>query len=269
VIANKKFSSAVAGIVMGMLVSTLFAQDEGELNRQIRSVKEEIAREKELHQQEKERDQAFKVSAQERLKKISEERTALSAQVDSLEVERKRSETLRQKQKSTARWYSKRHDDHSKFLITYVDSLISFVEKDIPYNREERIRSLRSLRELLQNGSISPEEGTDRIWSTLLSLLKVGGSVENWPGTLGSTPGKYLRLGAVFIAFISDDGREIQTLAQTKEGWKWSSVGDDLELRAALRDALKVSEGKTAPALVLLPVDGTLLGDAQSIGGKK
>lgn len=256
-----------------LLFQPLYAQEEGELNRQIRLVKEEIQREKALRQRENERDVAFQKTAKERLKRLQNERAIAVAQAESLQVELKRVDELRLKQRATARWYGKRHDDHRKFLARYVDSTVAFVQNDFPYNQEERLRSLKSLKELLEEGSISPEEGTDRLWGVWLSLLKLGGSVENWPGSLmseqGELSGRYLRLGAVWMGFVSDDGRQLYLLSPADAGWRWRPLHDESELRAALRQALKVSEGKRAPALVLLPIDNSAVLLPKTAGGER
>lgn len=246
-------------VLIASFIGPVWGQDEGDLQRQIRLVKEEIQREEQLRQREQERDRLFAISAEERLKRLRTERAVAASQLDSLRSESARMELSRQKQRSTTRWYIKRHDDHRMFLVGLTDSVIAFVEQDFPYGKEERLRSLRSLREQLVAGTLTPEEGTDRLWAVLLNLLKVGGSVENWPGALatpeGELNGRFLRWGAVAMAFVSDNGREIRLLNRSGGTWEWKSVGDDLPMRSALREALKMSEGKSAPALVLLPIE--------------
>ena len=195
---------ALCAAVLTSLPASLFAQDEAELRRQLRLVQEEIDREQKLRQREQERDNTFAVSANERLKRLQSEKAVVKAQTDSLAAELRRLEAARTRQISTARWYAKRHDDHNRFLAGYADSLAELVKADFPYAREERLRSLEALKEQLSVGAISPEEGTDRLWSMLLAVLRSGSGAENWSGTLatpeGELSGKYLRLGAVFMA---------------------------------------------------------------------
>jgi hypothetical protein len=252
---------ALCAAVLTSLPATLFAQDEAELRRQLRLVQEEIDREQKLRQREQERDNTFAVSANERLKRLQSEKAVVKAQTDSLAAELRRLEAARTRQISTARWYAKRHDDHNRFLAGYADSLAELVKADFPYAREERLRSLEALKEQLSVGAISPEEGTDRLWSMLLAVLRSGSGAENWSGTLatpeGELSGKYLRLGAVFMAFVSDDGREVHLMTRSGDEWLWRRLSDESEARAAVREALKVSEGKSAPALVPIPVQAS------------
>lgn len=264
---------SAAALAVLLLPAPLRAQDEGELKRQIRLVQEEIDREQKLRDREQERDAAFFASANERLKRLQGERASVAAQTDSLAAELRRLEGARAKQLSTARWYAKRHDDHDKFLAGYCDSLAALVEADFPFAKEERLRSVAALKEQLLAGSVSPEEGTDRLWSLLMSVLKTGNGSENWSGTLatpsGEISGKYLRLGAVLLAFVSDDGREIHLMSREGEEWSWRPVDGESEVRGALRDALKVSEGKKAPGLVLLPVRADAVERRSAQGGAR
>ena len=262
---------SAAALAVLLLPAPLRAQDEGELKRQIRLVQEEIDREQKLRDREQERDNAFFASANERLKRLQGERAAVAAQTDSLAAELRRLEGARAKQLSTARWYAKRHDDHDKFLADYCDSLSALVESDFPFAKEERLRSVAALKEQLLAGSISPEEGTDRVWSTLMAVLKTGSGSENWSGTLatpsGELSGKYLRLGAVLLAFVSDDGRQIQLAVRDGGEWTWRPVDEESETRGAIREALKVSEGKKAPGLVLLPLPAAAVERRSAQGG--
>ena len=70
-----------------------------------------------------------------------------------------------------------------------------------------------------------------------------------------SVPGTYLRYGAVASLFVSNDGNDVLWLSRNADGtYRWNNVSDNLTMRTALKDVMKVAEGKTAPRLVTIPV---------------
>jgi len=249
------------GIVLIIVLAMCAGAQEtlNEIRREIKKVEQETAREKELHQKEKQRHAEFVKSSQGRLNRLQSQTQTIKAQTDSLTAELARVKEARRKLKGTVRWYEKKKEDFAAVLADQIDSVIPHISTDFPYKIDETQSALKETAAQLRRGVIGPEEGLGRTWSLLMDRVRLGYTAETWSGYLktdGSQgiAGKYLRYGAVFGIFVSQDGESVYYLQPAESGWHWKSAGDDLELRRRLKDALKVAEGKAAPSLVPIPL---------------
>lgn len=268
------------GLVLILLLvfgsSTLYAQETiREIKREIKKVNQDSKREQSLHSKEAQKAQQFKATSADKLRRVSQQGAIIRAQTDSLKQELSRTQAARKKLKGGAYWFNKKKEDFGVLIAQRVDSIIPLIAKDYPYKIEETIKSLEDLSSQLKRNVISPEEGLGRLWDVLLNRIKMGYTAETYSGYLtineGSAgiAGKYLRYGAVFALFVSQDGEHVYYLdAGDGENYAWKSAGKDMELRLALKDALKVAEGKTAPRLAALPLKASLLSSYNSDGSK-
>jgi hypothetical protein len=253
-------------IMMVFMLNFLFAQQGvRELQRETKKVKEEGKRESALHAKEKERHQAFVKSSGTRLAGVKKQLQQVSNQTDSLRKEVERLRNKRRKLRNTTHWYQKQKENYALTLADRIDSLVPRLADDIPYKKAEHIEALKDIAAQLRRQSLTPEEALGRTWSLLLDRIALGYTAEHYPGyfdeTGASLPGKYLRYGAIFTLFVSQDGEQVWYRTALSE--QWISAAKNLELRAQLKETLKIAEGKKAPELAELPFPVMILQGGQ------
>lgn len=237
-----------------------FAQETVELvRRQIKSVEQETAREKSMHDAEKKRHAEFIEVGRKKVQALSSQNKALLAEIDSLKAEIKNLEDARQKASGTIHWYESRKTKYQEALASVIDSLAPAFEADFPYKNEEVVTSLHEIAEQLHKGFVSADDAINRTLEIYYDRIRLGYTTEVYNGFLQvdarNVPGTYLRYGAVASVFVSNDGNDVLWLTRTADGgYTWKNVSENLAMRTALKDVVKVAQGKTAPRLVSIPV---------------
>ena len=236
------------------------AQEKVEsVRRQIKAVEAETAREKNLHDAEKKRHAEFVEVGRKKVQALSSQNKTLKAEIDSLKAELGRISEMRQKTAGTVRWYESRKGKYGESLAKVIDSLVPVFESDFPYRNEETVKSVQEIAMQLHKGLIEADDALNRTLEVFYDCIRLGYTTEVYKGFLQvdarSVPGTFLRYGAVSSIFVSNDGNDVLWLSRTDDGgYSWKNVSDDIVLRTALKDVMKVAEGKTAPRLVTIPV---------------
>lgn len=228
------------------------------IRRQIKAVEAETAREKSMHDAEKKRHAEFVEVGRKKVQALSAQNKALKAEIDSLKVEIKNLAEARKKSAGVARWYEGRRTKYNEALAKVIDSLVPVFQADFPYRNEEVVNSVQEIANQLHKNLIEADDGLNRVLEVFYDRIRLGYTTEVWKGFLQvgnrNVAGTYLRYGAVSSIFVSNDGNDVLWLSKTAEGYTWHNVSDDLAMRTALKDVMKVAEGKTAPKLVTIPV---------------
>ena len=103
--------------------------------------------------------------------------------------------------------------------------------------------------------NILPEEIFNRYYNFLNNELLIALDSEVY--VKGNT--KYLRIGWIIMAYSDDEGKDVGILVKGKDGeWEWKS-NLSFSMRKAIRDSMKMVEGKKAPALIEFPVPISLI----------
>lgn len=241
-----------------LLGSLVFGQESlQEIRRQLKAVEKETAQEKQLFQNEKTRHRDYVENAKRKLASMDEQGVLLRAQIDSMKAEVTRLDDARQKASGTSKWIDARKAKYQESLARSIDELVPVLEADFPFNNRESAESMKEAASQLRKGIITPDEALGRAYDLMLDRIQMGYTTETWSGYFPwqgrSIAGKYVRYGTVASIFVSQDNEEIFWLLKTKAGYEWKAVGANLAMRAALKETLKVAEGKSPPALVMLP----------------
>lgn len=252
----------VPKIVVCLCLCSVFAlaQETVELvRRQIKAVELEINREKSLHDAEKKRHAEFIEVGRKKVQALSAQNKSLLAEIDSLKAEIKNLDDARQKTAGTIHWYENRKLKYQEALAKVIDSIAPAFEADFPYKNDDVVKSIREIAEQLRKGFVSADDAINRTLEVYYDRIRLGYTTEVYKGFLQvdarRVPGTFLRYGAVASLFVSNDGNDVLWLGRTADGgFSWVNVSDDLTMRTALKDVMKVAEGKTAPRLVAIPV---------------
>jgi vacuolar-type H+-ATPase subunit I/STV1 len=239
----------------------LYAQETlSGVQRQIDRVDKEIAREKKLHKQDKEKAAAFGQQKEQKKKtldgqlvKMAEKSRELAQKIQTL---RKQKEAL---QKGVLQ-YKERRREVLVELDETVNTLLPYFQRDFPHQRDKKIQDLQGFKEDLKRNNLVAEEALNRFFSFLSQAIDQGYESEVFSGTYTSTQGKfydghYLRLGSVVYVFVSLDDKHVAYLLRDPNAQQYYWVDQDLplELRQQIKLAIQVAQGKAAPALASLP----------------
>jgi len=236
-------------LILLNVASFLFAQESlSEIQRTIKAVKAETEREKNLMQEESKRHSAFMENAKQKAAVLETQEKELLKQADSLKAEVENLKSARQKALGTARYYENRKAKYIEDLAKTIDSLSLFMDSGFPYKNSEAAETLREISSQLKKELISPEAAFGRTWEAMLERIRTGYTAETWSGD----GGKYFRYGLLSSIFVSQNGETVLWL-NSKSG-KWENVGENFTLRSALKETMRVAEGKTAPKLTLIPI---------------
>jgi len=244
-------------LLLVMIPLAMAQESVQDIRRQIKAVEKEAAYEKDLAQNEKKRHGDFQEISRKKMATYDEQASSLKAQIDSLKVEGTRLDDARQKASGTSKWVEQRKLAYQEGLVRSIEEIAPILEADVPFKNMEAATTTREIASQLRKGVLSPEEALGRVFDQLIDRIQMGYTTENWSGYFAwqgrSISGKFVRYGAVSALFISQDGAEVFWLARSQKGYEWKDVGGNTFLRNALKEALKVSEGQSSPALVLLP----------------
>lgn len=246
-------------LALGFFCSFAFAQETVEsIKKQIRAVEEETKRENALHEAEKKRHADFIAAGREKVVSLNNQMKAVRAEIDSMKAEIGRLAEARNKAASTAHWYEGKKTKYQNDLAKFLETLVPMLDADFPYRSDEAVQSLKEVAEQLKKGVINSDDALGRALELFSERIRLGYTTETWKGVLAyenrQISGSFLRYGAVSMVFVSTDGNDVLWLARTEDGYAWQNVSGDMEMRALLKEAMKVAEGKTAPKLVLLPI---------------
>jgi len=235
----------------------LFAQESvAEIQRNIKNVKAETEREKNLTEAEAKRHAAYVENSKQKTAIFEEQAKELAGQIDSLKAEIEKLKGARQKALGTARYFESRKTKYIEDLTLAIDSLAIFAEQGFPHKNKEAAETFREISSQLKKSVISPEAAFGRAWETMLERVRLGYTAETWNGNLetdGKTiAGKFFRYGTVACIFVSQNGETVLWL--NSPTGKWESAGENLMLRTTLKETMRVADGKTAPKLSLIPI---------------
>ena len=237
------------------------------VQRELDRVERETEREKDLHKAERGRAAEFEKQKAERLQALRDQGQLADKRIDSLkqrmEVERQR----RASQRGLAAQYQNRQTAFRKDLDREITGIMAWLEKDFPYQKDQRLSEWRELAEGNREATLQVEEVLARVFGLIQGSLDFAFDSEAYPGTYTTSSGAqhdgtYVRLGAVMMAFSSTDGKVQAYLAKTPSGYVWRDKDISSAVSKSISEAVRVAQGKEAPRLVALPVEVAAKGGA-------
>lgn len=233
-------------------------ESEADLQRQMKKVEQEISAEQAALQQQREIANQRTQRNQERIQAAQGQLAQIRANNNQLQGQINATKGQNQGLKASAAAYEAKRIALSKELVGSLDQIANSTASGFPVQKEERLARLKELRAQLLAGSLSPEEGMSRLWTFVLERNRQSVEAETWPGSYNvdgtALPGRFVRLGTTFQAFINDDNSRMFYMAKIGNEWKWVEIGNQNNTRAALLEAFAVAESKQSPKLVRIPV---------------
>lgn len=249
---------------------TFAAETVDGVRRQIKAVNEETAREKKLHADEKKRHEDFIKSGRDKVVSLNNQKKSLRTEIETMKAELARLNEARNKSAGVAHWYEARKQKYAQDLAKVIEELVPYFEADFPYRATETAESLKEMASELRKGVIAPDDALGRVLEVFMERIRMGYTTESWDGYLTDAEtgkqmqGKYFRYGAVAAIFESADQTEYYWLDHVNGAYNWKKVPASLELRAQVKDAFRVAEGKAAPHIVRVPVPAEKVSEAET-----
>jgi hypothetical protein len=133
-----------------------------------------------------------------------------------------------------------------------LETLVQFVELDLPFQIEERHKRVRGLQDMMGKADVTVSEKYRRIVEAYQIETEYGRTIEAYEGELAGTPPRtvrFLRLGRIALLYQTLDGEETGYWDAEKKQWVV-----DGSYRDAVRKGFAVADKAGAPDLLEAPV---------------
>lgn len=139
-------------------------------------------------------------------------------------------------------------------MLRMVDHLERFVESDLPFQPDERRKSIRELRSTLSDPEVGVAEQFRRVLEAYQKEAEYGRTMGTYRGELqfGDEPRlvEFLRVGRVMLFYISPDDANVGYWDRQAEAWK-PLPG---RYRRPVREGIRVARDQAAPQLIEIAV---------------
>ncbi len=196
----------------------------------------------------------FQESHIKRIEKRESDIKRLNAEATRLERELKDEKFQNRTLKRSIKNYDIQFSLYRDKVKSYMDSYKKSIKAGFPYNQEERTTNISRLITDTEFASIAPEEIFNRYYNFLNRELLIGLDSEVY----AKENIKYLRIGWIILAYSDDQGKEVGILTKKNGKLEWKT-DLDFAMRKAIRDSMKMVEGKKAPDLMDFPIPLSLI----------
>jgi len=140
--------------------------------------------------------------------------------------------------------------DVQTMLQRMYDDLVTFVQNDVPFFKEERDQRMQRITELMQNVEASPSEKFRRLMEAYQIEMEYGRTMSAYKQALDDgREAEVVRLGRIVLLYRVIEGGETGYWDNTQKKW----VADPGS-RAAIENALSIAKEEKAPDLIIVPV---------------
>jgi len=137
-------------------------------------------------------------------------------------------------------------------MLNMIDTMVKFVELDVPFLPEERQQRVQQLQTLMERADVTLSEKYRRILEAYQVETEYGRTIEAYQGELtvgeDSRTVDFLRIGRVSLYYLTLDGLEAGIWNQQQ----WTKLDDSY--RQSISQGLKVAKKQLPPDLLVLPV---------------
>lgn len=227
-----------------------------------------IKREKKLFEKEKnEYDQKIKkikTTKEDRIELLEKEKEKLDKVVKSVGEEERKNQYI----KSLLNNNKSALKEFNNELIKMIDETINTVNTGIPFQIQRRKDALVSLKKDINENVIYEDEALNRFLIIIESENKLAATSETAlseviiNNTKSSQKEKIkvriIRLGMVTMAVAEEEGERVFILAKNNTKYSWEKLNKYKD-KAAVKNAIKMIEGKKVPELMNFPIYNTII----------
>ena len=141
----------------------------------------------------------------------------------------------------------------SPMMLKMAIAIEDEIRNDLPFNIDERLARVDRVKAVLANPDVSPAEQYRQVLNAFKIEVSFGQGIDSYEGTHPTRPGNvvnFLRFGRTSLVYMTKDETEVARYNTESRSWDVLNGADALEMRQAIR----VSRGEAAPAIVYAPV---------------
>ncbi|MEW6990043.1 DUF3450 domain-containing protein [Colwelliaceae bacterium 6441] len=142
----------------------------------------------------------------------------------------------------------------SPLMARMIDTLVTFVDLDVPFLPEERSKRTQDLQTLLTQADVSVAEKFRRVLEAYQIEVDYGRTIEVYSGIQEIDGSErdvdFLRIGRVSFVYQSRDGQQMGMWDQQTKSWQ-TLPG---EYRSDINKALRIARKQLAPDLIIVPI---------------
>ena len=139
------------------------------------------------------------------------------------------------------------------FMVRAIDTLDSFVARDVPFLKAEREQRVADLRDLMGRADVTTAEQFRQIMAAYQTEIDYGRNIGTYEGELlvSGEPRtvQFLRVGRVALLYQTLDGRETGYWHSASQSWE-----DASDYRRAVEHGINVASEQAPPDLLHVPL---------------
>ena len=145
-------------------------------------------------------------------------------------------------------------------MLRMIESLDSFIAADVPFQKQERLARIASLKDLMGRSDVTVAEKYRKVMDAYQKEMDYGRTIKTYRSTIDLTGTAtsekelrevdFLRVGRLSLMFLSLDGQSLGIWDQQAK--KWQPL--ESEYKAKLTTALRIAREQAAPSLIKIPV---------------
>lgn len=142
----------------------------------------------------------------------------------------------------------------SPLMLRMIDALDAFVNADVPFLYEERIKRVQNLKAMMGRSDVTVAEKYRKVMAAYQTEMDYGRTIEAYRGELefaGNTREvDFLRTGRVAWIFQTLDGQHVGAWNQSEQNWQEL----DSQYKSKILQAIRIAREQAAPSLIQMPI---------------
>ncbi len=140
-------------------------------------------------------------------------------------------------------------------VIRMLDGLEKFIELDVPFEKEERLKRVQGLRSSIDRADVSVAEKFRAVLEAYNIELQYGRGMDTYRGSIDIGGNErevdFLRMGRIALAYQTTDGALSGAWDNASRSWVELPPG---EYNAAIREGIRISKKQASMDLLKMPV---------------
>ncbi|MCB1687951.1 MAG: DUF3450 domain-containing protein [Halioglobus sp.] len=140
-------------------------------------------------------------------------------------------------------------------VVRMLDGLEQFIQLDVPFEEQERLKRVEGLRSSLDRADVSVAEKFRAVLEAYNIELQYGRGMDTYRGTIdiGGTQREvdFLRLGRIALAYQTTDGAQSGAWDNANRTWVELPAG---EYNSAIREGIRISKKQASMELLKMPI---------------
>ncbi len=138
-------------------------------------------------------------------------------------------------------------------MLNMTAAIEDSINADVPFQRAERLARVQRVKDTLADPNISPAEQYRQVLNAFKVEVSFGQGIDSYEGAHPEKTGNvvnFIRFGRVALVYMTKDENEIARYNMDTKSWDVLDKSQSL----AMRQAIRIAKGESAPSMVMAPV---------------